>query len=390
LVLGLCVTARPDAGIFVVVAGLAFVAVRRLRAALVYGVAAGGVVSTLLLWRWSYYGSVVPNTYYAKSAGTPWWSQGGHYLGLYLEQYALLLLPLVLLVVLALRRPETGRSWWAFHGAVAFSIVLYAAAVVRVGGDFMFGRLFVPLTPLLALLLERTSSALLPGRALVHLLIGGSVAASMQLLPRPVSAKEWRHGIADEWAFYDVKSTQRAERQAAALAAAVDELDVRVGFLGGMARVVDAARLPYATDVETGLTNAKLARVPLEERGRPGHEKRAHPLDMLELRLDVVIGNGAARTLGIQRSLPVIPIRVGEVDGVLIRWNPAVVDALRERGARIQDFPGELDEVIAKLPQLTDAQAKSVALRVQRFYFDWADDPAREAAFEARLRQIQD
>jgi arabinofuranosyltransferase len=85
-----------------------------------------------------YYGSLVPNTAYAKlgtGLGTVELSrQGGAYLleSLRTDPVTLPLIAAAILLAFATRRPE--------HAAGASGIGLYALYVVRVGGDFMSGR----------------------------------------------------------------------------------------------------------------------------------------------------------------------------------------------------------------------------------------------------------
>jgi arabinofuranosyltransferase len=85
-----------------------------------------------------YYGSLVPNTAYAKlgtGLGTVELSrQGGAYLleSLRTDPVTLPLIAAAILLPFATRRPE--------HAAGASGIGLYALYVVRVGGDFMSGR----------------------------------------------------------------------------------------------------------------------------------------------------------------------------------------------------------------------------------------------------------
>jgi arabinofuranosyltransferase len=376
---------RPDAGLFAV-AGIAPYLARARRPTLARYVATLFVcVGPAILARWSYYGTLVPNTYHAKSAGTPWWDQGLAYLGLYLEQYAALFIALPLALVVAWKRRREDRPLAHAVGAMALAVVLYATAVVRVGGDFMFARLFVPLTPLLAVLLERGLAGAWPGRTLVHGLVTAAIVGAMHVAPRPVDADRWPRGIADEWAVYDPETIAETKRDAAALARVIDGVPVRIGFLGGMARVIDGARVPWAVDAETGLTDAGIARKVLERRGRPGHEKRATVDELLERRVHFVLGHGAANVLRLGEELPLVPVRIGTLEGFAIHWDPQVFEHLRAQGLAIADFPRELDRVIAGLPELEDARALAAYRRTQRFYFDWVDDPGRRAPFVARF-----
>jgi len=336
--------------------------------------------------RWSYYGALVPNTYLAKSAGSAWWDQGLAYLRLYLAQYWALVPALPVALVIAWRQRRIAAPFFRTMLAIGLAIAVAATAIVRVGGDFMFARLFIPLTPLFAVMLERALAAAWPGRTLVHAAAAAAVVVAMHASPRPVDADRWPHGIADEWAVYDPETADEATRDAALLGRAITGLPVRIGFLGGMARVVDGARVPWALDAETGLTDPGIASKTLTRRGRPGHEKRATVDELLARRVHFVIGHGAAKTLRLEDSLPLVHVRLGTLRGFVIHWDPDLFAELRARGVTITDFPRVLDRVIARLPELDDEGVRSVFAQVQRFYFDWVDDPQRRAPFVARLR----
>ncbi len=155
---------RPDATLF---AGLAALFVfgdklrrdRRLpvRAALTWALPYAAIVGGHHLWRYSYYGFLFPNTYYAK-INAPWWDQGFKYLDLFADNYSIYyLLPLILLPLLRRQRFESVLF--------ATFILAWAIYLAKIGGDWMENRMLVVLYPALYWLigdgLERLAS--LPG-----------------------------------------------------------------------------------------------------------------------------------------------------------------------------------------------------------------------------------
>jgi hypothetical protein len=150
------------------------------------------------LGRVAYYGHFLPNTYWAKSADLSWWSQGLRYLQLFAERYGLWLLgPLGVGVALARRRLSPA-------GAGAFAAVaslVYALWIAKVGGDFMFARMLVPIAPLLLLAVE-DAFVTLPGPALLPPVVAAALAAVVLALPAPVRDGRWRFGVADEHWYY--------------------------------------------------------------------------------------------------------------------------------------------------------------------------------------------
>jgi arabinofuranosyltransferase len=410
--LGLALLTRPDAGVFVAAHVAAYVVAGRVALAMRSTAALAGLLVALTTWRLTTYGAWVPNTYLAKSAHLPWWDQGARYLQLFIERHGALLLGPALAVVAFVRdlrgRPAaasgssappsiarhgapTGGVDGARVGAVV-AIALYMLAVVRVGGDFMEARLFAPLTPLFGWTLERElRRAARSRRARAGATaLGVAMASAAPLLPRPVTGTQWRYGIADEAAFYNRARVAAAQVQADALALALHPRPVRVAFLGGLARVIDGARVPWATDAETGLTHPLLAGRVLTERGRPGHEKRAQLADLRALDVGLLLGFAPIVRDILGDAAPYVPIVLAPgsalpLHGALLRWDPPLVQQLRDAGAEVHDFVADLDRAIAALPRLPPARAATIAAQAQAFYFDHVADPPRAAAFAAAL-----
>lgn len=105
------------------------------------------LASAPILWhlfRLWYYGDLLPNTYYAKNGGS-YWSQGGAYILDFAAWAPLSAAGFFLVLSLALvdlRRGTGIERWRRVAGVIA--IVLHAAAIARVGGDFMGFRLLLP------------------------------------------------------------------------------------------------------------------------------------------------------------------------------------------------------------------------------------------------------
>ncbi|MEV6274646.1 flagellar motor control protein ZomB [Nocardia sp. NPDC051832] len=115
------------------------------------------------IWRMGYYGLPYPNTAVAKDAGGAKWGQGFTYLWDFAGPYYLYIPVLVLLVVGVLaarsrREPKAGererwtvrrfREWLRSPGAVVTMVIaaglLLTVYALRVGGDFMHGRMLLP------------------------------------------------------------------------------------------------------------------------------------------------------------------------------------------------------------------------------------------------------
>jgi len=119
------------------------------------GVAVGFLIfyGPYFAWRYSYYGELLPNTFYAKSGD--WWvlfQAGLRYLKDYALMYGVSLAPLLLL--LRYRRNLGFREFYPLTLVVA-----YVGYIAWIGGDFMpYFRFMAPVYPLLALLYVKLTS----------------------------------------------------------------------------------------------------------------------------------------------------------------------------------------------------------------------------------------
>ena len=105
--------------------------------------------ATFVTWKLTYYGELLPNTYYAKAGGVAPWRNGFNYLGRFLAWYGVGPL-LALGTIFALRRPDRNLGWTTTVALVA----AWSAYVISVGGDFMEFRFVVPMLPAIALLVS--------------------------------------------------------------------------------------------------------------------------------------------------------------------------------------------------------------------------------------------
>ncbi|MEV0758893.1 flagellar motor control protein ZomB [Nocardia sp. NPDC050435] len=167
------------------------------------------------IWRMGYYGLPYPNTAVAKDAGGAKWSQGWIYLADFAGPYRLWLPLLILLaaVVFVLRhrvRREGPAARWRSPAAVVAVMVgsgiVLTVYELRVGGDFMHGRMLLPqlfclLLPVLVLPLPAFGKRCLPLLCAVAGLLAWAVSAAHTTAV--TSRTEIRaNGIVDERIYY--------------------------------------------------------------------------------------------------------------------------------------------------------------------------------------------
>lgn len=106
-------------------------------------------ISTWFIIKYSYYGSILPNSFYAKTgAGLEALANGFLYVARFLHWYMLWPFILGWLIVAIVKRETINQSIVSALGIV----LVWFAYIAFVGGDFMEFRFIVPVTPLLFLL----------------------------------------------------------------------------------------------------------------------------------------------------------------------------------------------------------------------------------------------
>nr|WP_156812971.1 flagellar motor control protein ZomB [Corynebacterium caspium] len=151
---------RPEFALYGGLVGLLLVAVswKNWRQILLIAAAALPIPAGYQLFRMGYYGLLTPHTAVAKSATGSAWREGLNYLRDFNTPYRLWIACVLVILVMALLLWRVGvvRSKLAFRRSAAIAVLLGAGAIhvlyiLRVGGDFMHGRML--LLPIFALLL---------------------------------------------------------------------------------------------------------------------------------------------------------------------------------------------------------------------------------------------
>lgn len=394
---GLSAMLRPDGVVFAAVAGVALLFVKPLkpRVLVLYALTVSAFWGGTTAFRLLYYGEYFPNTYYAKSAYLAWHTQGLRYLRTYLAQYwVLFVAPIAFAIAYfrARRAPQAEAAPAApdfirVHARLSLAFAAaYTYYVVRVGGDFMFARLLIPVTPYLALLLELALYRISLTRRLAYLELVCAALALPLVTPRPVSATEWIDGVADEHGVYSDELVSKSIANAGLLRQFFEGLPVRVAFLGTEARIMYEANVETAIESETGLTDRSVAHQKLSQRGRIGHEKRASPKYLIEERKAHFMLTGIGPELtGVDKVVTPQAVHFGPIDAWILYWDPPVMQELARRGARFSDIGVTLDRYIKNMDAKTDAEVKADYEKLRRFYFGHVSDPGREAAFRQRI-----
>lgn len=366
----LAVLSHPDHGIFyVALAAALFFERDRWQKLVRYAIPFAVSFLPYFAWRYAYYGDLMPNTFYAKSASSLHLEQGLRYSALTFFGSALwALVPLVVFGAYRARRSLVGR-----YSLIV--LVLYPAYVIKVGGDFMLGRFFVPALPLFYLLADIGLRWLLyRGRKLL--------APALVVLATPaffpvaiVKAGEIDHGVADERTFSPISDFETMASAA-------------YGYLLGQGLFRDFAARGYAPKTAIfsigmagyyakipvfdlrGLTSRSVAHLPLKQRGRPGHEKTASPGLLLEAGVEL-------------SEMPVFPTPYEKTTAVnvahgrffLPRYDPDLLASFPER-TQVADFPRYARRQLAELASGSEADLWCDLFFFQEYYFSKNRNPA--------------
>ncbi|HNJ05104.1 MAG TPA: hypothetical protein PLB73_12665, partial [Leptospiraceae bacterium] len=273
--LALATLTRPDGAIiYAVCAGYLFVfewrqngPVSAARESVRNHLLSVGILFPVLVAKSLYYGSIVPNTFYAKSASHPYLFQGIRYAALYFESYWPLGIALILATV-----------FWRILPLIRLPVlvvVAYLSFVVFVGGDFMFARFLIPITPLLFYCSVVLLSKIASSRARAVAFAAFVIAIVFRLDPFGGSLS--RDGITEENRLYSRSARALLRETALSLRPALIRANPRIAFVGAQAAFAYYWYPLFAIESETGLTDKTIASQSIEQRGKVGHEKNADP-----------------------------------------------------------------------------------------------------------------
>ena len=346
-----------------------------------------------LAWRMHVYGQWLPNTYFAKSANLTYYAQGWVYATeFHLGSHLWLVMP-ALALALPFAWPVAGPGR-RFIGFAIPAILAYEWYVIRVGGDFMVGRFYVSLLPLIALLGEQLVHRLCArGRGFAWAGIGlAGLLASSAVGVRLLEPNQIRWHLADENSYYRIASWSPivVDHDNYWIGRTLGELEAQgiepvvatgaIGLVGYYSRLETIDRL--------GLTDAKVAHQPTpKRRSRPGHEKYASVAYLRSRGVHFVRGVGSPKWLGKYGTL-----RFGGIgrDWTILRYERPLMRAIRDSGVDVafEDLELYLDQHLPRLPDLEPEQVREEYAYLRAMYFDHNDDPARQRAYAVYLAWV--
>ncbi|MDI6765311.1 MAG: hypothetical protein QME52_00540 [Bacteroidota bacterium] len=343
------------------------------------------------LWRYNYYGFFFPNTFYAKSIDLPYYSQGFEYAYLYLKTYYGITLIFILgglftwRWIKSLDKKNLPVSVWTHLREknnrpillASLFCVIYTLFIIRIGGDFMHARFFIPITPLLYFIIEMLINRIthkLPNLIFSILILLTTIFRN-DLYSQEISVGY----VVDEAKFYTFENLKNSKKDGELIRKYTEGLPVRIAFWGAGLRFIYYADPYYAIESMAGLTDTGLAHRTLLKRGRPGHEKSA-PLSYLRFKkVNFYFG-----PLGLppQNQLPLNAIIFDSLLAEIIVYDNAIMSHLAKypelKFVRIPEF---IDKYFTKNQSYSIDNVKEDYVFLKSFYFAYNNDTLREQKF---------
>lgn len=329
-----------------------------------------------------YYGWPLPNTFYAKSGDASYWSQGFRYLLLYFSSYyVLIVFAFLIFAILLFGHRIKGRSisWRGRSRILLFltiSSLLYISYYTKVGGDFMFGRFYLPVTPLLLLVFEF-------GIHTIRILRWRLAMSAMLAIGTLFYHDPYRNvsmpvidGITDEYRIYRPEMVRGVVRTLEDLAPPIRDNRFRVAIGGSEALFAFYLNPVYVLETTTGLTDEGLAHTTVAARGAMvGHEKKAT--------IDYLYEKGIhlhfyGMDLPGKTDYNVFNIEGFSGEGRIIIYDAVKMKSLLNRpNFHFVNFERYLDHYLEKNPDTICRDYR----QFRRYYFDHNIDDRREAVF---------
>ena len=396
---------RPDHAIFYVAAGLALMSLngrsilneRKFGALQIWR--SGGrrlaayaapfaVYLVYLIWKINYYGDIVPNTFYSRSVGQTYFSQGFFYAAYFFLNAHFWVIALLLIGWLLIRTDNPAAARMKVFAVPA--LILYNFYILSIGGDHLYGRFYVSIMPLMVLGAEDLIYFLVSQKqpasrwiamtavCLLAATIYGTQAPSFLMVPGetekvnfskpsvPFAPPLFPHGE-----FFGRIFTGRG-------------IQPTLGT-GGIGALGYYSRLPIV-DV-LGLTDATVSHYRITQRAKPGHEKTA-TLDYLrQRRVNLVSREVIAddrRFVDLREMTFLFP---KYYPFYLLIYDRRLMAEIKEKvpEARFTDFEQFLDRYLSELPGKKPAEVREDLDWFDKFYFDYNEDPARRKAIQAYL-----
>lgn len=216
------------------------------------------------IWKLLTYGTLLPNTFYAKVAGSSLLLVGVKYIYHFMASYRLFPLLLLLIIIPVVRQALTSWAWFLLLAIAG----IWCFYVAKVGGCFMEFRMMVPIIPILMVWSVWFFMRSPHIRPLV-----GALCVPAIILGSAIHAKTYRCTSIGIEAMDDlVRENRKWEMIGRTLAEDIGTHSVTISTTA-------AGFIPYYSRLRTidehGLNDAYVARYGEQYSNKPGHQRQA-------------------------------------------------------------------------------------------------------------------
>ncbi|UOG50124.1 hypothetical protein [Leptospira noguchii] len=345
------------------------------------------------IWKLEYYGNLLPNTFYAKSGGSPRILQGLIYLWYFLKMYYGMI-PILGLVLISFFQ-MIKKQWIHKNIKKDFSWILlvlfpilYANYYTWIGGDFMFSRFYLPILPLIFVWAEQEILYLLQPHSkqkkiayLILYVIPILILLRWDIykgLPLPILS-----GIADENQVYKRESVERVRNQILPWKKHFEKSKVRVAFAGSECILIYYLNPILAIETETGLTDPIIAKMEFKDLERVGHGKPIPIKYLREKNVHLILYSN-----GLPKKTEYDEFLTGDFSTPwrILTYSPSVMkELLKIPSFRAVDFGSYLDAYKYEFKKLNVAQRKEKFSEFDLYYFRNGEDKNRLEWYQNNL-----
>ncbi|MCB1176969.1 MAG: hypothetical protein KDK36_05260, partial [Leptospiraceae bacterium] len=259
--------------------------------------------------------------------------------------------------------------------------LIYIGYLVKIGGDFMFARLFISLSPILFIWMETTLLGIFNKniKKVVYTLV--LLATLFYYNPYSGTKIPVINNISSENDIYRLKDIYTVKNALLPLSSIFRELNVKIAFGGAQAIFAYYTDAPVAIEVSSGLTDAYIARLPVKKRGKIGHEKS--------------VSRKYLRRRGVNISFDSSVVPKTDYNQIFIKGLPHSFSILVYKSrvfSKLYDtdrfqfmlFEDYLDNYLSEVHKRKLIQQKKDYKKFKLYYFNYNKDPQREEYFRQR------
>lgn len=357
------------------------------------------------IWKISYFGNLLPNTYYAKAGGMSYYSQGFFYLYTYFKSYfsSFLFLSFFIIVIKKISSKTIhlileDRNQFVLLMSALTVVVYLIFFVAKVGGDFMYARFLIPMIPIIYFIAETSLSKLIKSSKVLNFIFVFVVLFNL-------GEKSFRdnlfinengerisiyelNGIADEHWFYTNTESYNGINHISFSKLFSEELkkyfrnkEVKVLIYGAQACLAYYADFDYVIE-NNGLTDSTIAHQPLTERGRIGHERVPSYSYLSSKGIDFAFEAPSNELPDFHR----IDFKILNqyFQATIVTYDKKLLNILENEfpnSIRYVNFESYLDEYLKNSNNLTKEQIKADYDYFEKFYFNHNQDSNRKNLF---------